>query len=495
MSIEYTAEQLKILNSLKDGKNTLITGGAGVGKSFLIKAIRWKLDEMLHKVVFITALTGSAACIIGGSTLHSWAGIGLGDASVEVLAKKILSHRGAKARKRWRCCEVLVIDEVSMLRWDLFEKLNYLGKLIRKDSRPFGGIQVIFVGDFCQLPPIVEGSGGVSGQGSSQGKDSMVKRFCFESDEWDEVVGRTFYMQTNMRQDDIQFQEILGKIRMGECDKEVDKILTARYVATIKAKAGDGTGDIVVNGISATKLFPIRASVDYINSAKLLGLKKNIKKYEMEFKYKERTADEPFGVRDKKEIKDMIDKNSQVGLEVEIAIGAQVMLLYNMDVDAKMVNGSRGVVEAIDEKSGGFPVVRFMNGKKYLIEPHDWIYKHPKGDVLYRQMPLKLAWAISQHKSQGMTLDLVEADIGSSIFEYGQTYTTLSRVRSLEGLFITDYDKLRIKCHPLVKKFYDGMVDDSVKLDKGSIEHYFDITYSSSGSSEGSEGSGEDAPA
>lgn len=486
MSISFTDEQLKILNSLKDGKNVFITGGAGVGKSFLIKSIRFKMDEVLHRVCFVTALTGCAACIIGGSTLHSWAGIGLGDAPVEELFKKIMGPRGGKARKRWKCAEVLIIDEVSMLKWDLFEKLNYLGKLIRKDTRPFGGIQVVFVGDFCQLPPV-----------SASGEK---KRFCFESDEWDEVVGRTFYMKKNMRQDDVDFQRVLRKIRMGECDKEVDKVLTARHVATIKAKAegggggAGGGGDISRGGIVATKLFPIRASVDYINSAKLIGLKRPIKKYKMEFKYKERHADEPFKTRDKKEVKDMIDKNSQVALEVEISEGSQVMLLYNMDVDRKLVNGSRGVVVKFHEETG-FPVVRFLSGKEYLIEPHEWTYKHAKGDVTYTQVPLKLAWAISQHKSQGMTLDLVEADIGSSIFEYGQTYTTLSRVRTLDGLFITEYDKRKIKCHPLVKKLYAEMVEDSVKLDKGTIEHYFDVSYSSSGSDGAGEGEGEeDAP-
>lgn len=472
MSIKFTSEQLKILNAIKDGTNILITGGAGVGKSFLIKAIKHQIDELMHKVVFTTALTGCAACIIEGQTLHSWAGIGLGDASVETLCKKILGPKGGKARKRWRCCDILIIDEISMLKWDLFDKLNMLGKLIRKDSAPFGGIQLIFVGDFCQLPPISD-------------RDDK-RRFCFESDDWKKVIGRTFYMQKNMRQDDVKFQEILRKIRLGICDKDVDKVLMERFIATVKEKGVDKDGemknvDIVRDGIVATKLFPTRASVDYINSAKLLGLKEKIVKYTMEFIYKERMADEPFTGRDKKMIKDMIDKNSQVGLTVEISVGSQVMLLYNMDVDTKMVNGSRGVVESFDEGTG-YPMVRFVNGKSYIIEPHEWNYKHAKGDVIYKQMPLKLAWAISQHKSQGMTLDLVEADIGSSIFEYGQTYTTLSRVKTLDGLYITEYDKMRIKCHELVKKFYKDMPVDSLKSDKKSIEHYFDIIYTSSSS-------------
>ena len=464
MSIKLTKEQNKILKSLDNGKCTMITGGAGVGKSVLIKAIRSHLSDEMHKVVFVTAMTGCAACIIDGSTLHSWAGIGLGDGTIEELFKKIMSRRGVKAKKKWQCCDVLLIDEVSMLKWDLFEKLNYLGKLIRKDTRPFGGIQVILVGDFFQLPPVCD-----SGE---------KKRFCFESDTWDDVVYNKFYMQTNMRQDNKDFQNVLDKIRIGECDKEVDKVLMKRFIETIKLKNSGGDGDsnkdIDVDGIVATKLYPIRSSVDYINSSKLIGLGEKIVKFNMTFKYKESTADEPFISRDKKEIKDFIDKNSQVALTVELSVGSQVMLLYNMDVDRKIVNGSRGVITKFDS-TNGYPIVKFLDGKEYLIEPHEWNIKHAKGDVSYMQMPLKLAWAISQHKSQGMTLDLVEVDIGSSIFEFGQVYTALSRVKTLEGLFITDYDKRKIKCHPSVKKFYENL---KVSKTTDSLEDFLEISTS-----------------
>ena len=467
--MEYTKEQHEILYNLNHGKSIFVTGGAGVGKSFLIKAIKNKMD-IDNRISFVTALTGCAACLIGGQTLHSWGGIGLGDKPVDELYKYICTRK-KKAKMRWICTEVLIIDEISMMSCELFEKLNILAKLLRKNSLPFGGIQVIFVGDFCQLPPIIKDA------------DADTKRFCFQSSSWDDVVYKTYYMKENVRQSEKLFQDCLNKIRMGICDKEVDKILTERYHLTIKEKSvgkgskGAGGGDIISSeGIIATKLYPTRSSVDYINSAKLLSLGEKIVKYHMTFKYKNVMADEDFTSKDKKEIKTLIEKNSQVELEVSLCVGSQVMLLYNMDIDTKLVNGSRGVIESFD-KSSGYPVVRFNSGKKYVIEPHEWSNKHPKGLYSYIQMPLKLAWSISQHKSQGITLDLVEVDIGSTIFEFGQTYTTLSRVKSLDGLYITDYDKRKIKCHRDVKKYYEELNSKKEKFDMENLESYIEVSY------------------
>ena len=375
--------------------------------------------------IAITAMTGIASFIIGGTTLHSWAGIGLGDKDAEHLANKIKLNFHAKLK--WWKTKVLVIDEVSMLTAELFEKLEKIARLVRGSNKPFGGIQIILSGDFCQLPPI------------DKNKDA---KYCFESSMW-HIIHKTVIFDKIYRQDDPILQNCLNQIRLGQCSDEVEDIISKRMNLTYENK----------DGIKPTKLYAHRAAVDNYNKKELNALNDDIVTYEATYevsKYKKKPT--------KKQIEQtlkIIDKNAPYNVYLEVALGAQVVLLVNLDISVGLVNGSRGIVTGF---RNGVPVVKFANGMEMPIISYSWEQEGYSGGPLYtrKQIPLKLAWATTIHKSQGQTLDLVEVDIGDNIFEAGQTYVALSRVKTLEGLFIKSFNPDKIRTNSKVLEFYES---------------------------------------
>jgi len=206
-----TDDQNVAFDAFKEGKNLLITGPAGTGKSHLIRKIS-AYAKRLNKTIAITAMTGAAAYIINGKTLHSWAGIGLGDKPAPIIAQKILNSY--PKRIKWQRCNILIIDEVSMMNAPLFELLEEIARLVRQNEKPFGGIQVIFLGDFYQLPPV--------------GKTEQEQKFCFESPIWINVIEKTVILREIMRQKDPIFQKILQEVRIGEPSMETIEILISR---------------------------------------------------------------------------------------------------------------------------------------------------------------------------------------------------------------------------------------------------------------------------
>ena len=421
------------LDYIKDDYNILITGPAGSGKSYLIgEIVRW--FNTLKKQIGITAMTGSAAYLIDGKTLHSWAGIDLGDKPVDDLCKKILKKPQLKSR--WVYTKALIIDEVSMLTDELFDKLNIIGQTIRKNDLPFGGIQLILVGDFFQLPPV-----------------STKTSFCFQSVNWAETIHIYIELKEIIRQTDVKFQNCLNELRIGECSKKTAKILKKCMTKSREFK----------DGILPTKLFSTRTNVSKINEERLLELGSTIHTHEAI------TIIEPLGEEYieyySDELSKRLDRDCQAVTNLKLAIGAQVVLLTNLSQNEGLVNGSRGIIISYEE---GNPVVLFVNGIKKTITSHNWeLEEENRCKVIKIQIPLQLAWAVTIHKCQGMSLDLVEVDIGSSIFEYGQSYTALSRVRSLEGLYIVNLDITKIKAHPKAIKFYKNFI-----MDEGKKEEY-----------------------
>jgi len=419
--------------------NVFLTGPAGSGKTYLIKAIVRHCNK-INKRIAVTAMTGSAAYLINGRTLHSWAGIKLGKEPKEELLEKV--YKSYRSRVNWKYVDILIIDEVSMLTQTLFEKLDYIAKSIRKNNSPFGGIQVILSGDFCQLPPIEE---------IEDKNKELIKDFCFKSKIWNKLIKYNLCLKSIYRQDDTEFQKMLNKIRIGKVDDSIIQMLQKCSHKKIDKHAS----------IQPTKLFPYKKDVELINRKHLLKLKNNIITHDIKTKVEHITDD--WNQNEINYLMMQMDNSYPYKDKLEISIGAQVMLNVNLKQEIGLINGSRGVIIGIQDETY-YPVVEFMSGLKMVIEPYTWEHEaEKKGIIKKTQIPLVLSWCMSIHKSQGLSLDCVKIDIGKKIFEYGQAYVALSRVRSLcfepeegknEGLYIVSYSPDKIKCHKDVLAFY-----------------------------------------
>lgn len=360
-----------------------------------------------NKIMGITSTTGISALLFGGATLHSFLGIGLGNGSVESLYKKICTR--PYIRNRWKDLEVLIIDEISMLSPELFDKLEALARRIRRNEKPFGGIQLILSGDFLQLPCV------------------NSDNFCFESKSWDSCITNTIYLTEIMRQRDSEWQECLNNVRLGLLPKKTRKLLTSRV------------GKELTNefGIKPTKLFSTNYSVDYVNNKELDILAEDDPDF---YEYKMDVHVQP-GVKNTDYVIEKYKKNCSAPDYIQLCVGAQVMLLWNYDTDGGLVNGSRGVVSSF---VSDIPMVKFLNGRELLIDYHVWeIEENGKKILNVIQLPLKLAYALTIHRSQGCSLDYAEIDL-SNTFANGQSYVALSRVKNIEGLCIIeiDFDKI-----------------------------------------------------
>lgn len=417
----FSPEQREAFEAIENGESIFLTGPGGTGKSFLIREIVDEIPKRTGKVVAVTAMTGCAALLLGrfAKTLHGWAGIGLGKGTAQSLAQGI--RKKAPLAKRWRDTNLLIIDEVSMLTPLLLEMLDEIAKILRRSQRPFGGLQVVFVGDFLQLPPI--------------SKDG-VTRFAFESPVWTTLVKRTIHLKQMFRQQDSVFQGILDEARMGSLSKESIQILENRINQDYKKEK-----------IQPTILFTRRMDVEEINTShldKLPGISKTFSAVTNPSKH---PPSEILATTDK------MDKDGMYVPTLTLKEGAQVMLVANLDMESQLCNGSRGVVVGFQDNTN-WPIVEFKSGIR-VVEPHLWESDHTP-PITRSQIPLRLAYALTIHKSQGATLDCALVDVGPSTFEYGQAYVALSRVRNLEGLYIFDICPRAFRAHPLVKSFYDG---------------------------------------
>lgn len=470
-SLSLSAEQQLAFDKYVQGKNIFITGPGGSGKSALIRKIY--LDALQrHKAIQVCALTGCAAVLLNvkAKTLHSWSGIGLGNRSLDSTVLKISKNKFS--REAWKNTQILVVDEVSMLSLKLFHMLNEVGQFIRRDRRPFGGIQVIFCGDFYQLPPV------------GHEEDIESQQFCFESELWNHVFTQECQIQLIkiFRQTDDTYCQILNQVREGRIKRKSNDLLHS-FVGR------EYSPDLIVE---PTKLFPTRNKVDSINTEKMNALPGPAVTFTMRLinAFSTNNMSTTNNVEnDTSDIKKVILSSSssfspssltkdEIERELEymakglicdeiitLKVGAQVMCIINIpapdDPNALLLcNGSQGIVTSFCELTG-LPRVRFNNGKEIIMGRHTWESEKIRG-VGISQIPLILAWAITIHKSQGATLDAAEIDVGSDIFECGQTYVALSRVKGLEGLYLTSFDTRRIKINRKVKEFYDHLTNSSV---------------------------------
>lgn len=467
---ELSQEQEFVINKCISGENLFVTSSAGCGKSLLIKILKniylptnlerndsvknlknilKKYNNVEFKKLQVCAMTGVASILLecNAKTIHSWSGIGISNGTKEEILKKV--KKSSYYRKNWCDIEILIVDEVSMMSQHMFEVLDYIAQHIRKNSRPFGGIQIIMFGDCFQLPPVCKDP-----------NDKLKKNFCFESPLWFD----TFPIENNIelikifRQTDERFKEILNQIREGKIKRNVNEFLI-NYVGRERN----------LDVIQPTKLFPKRSQVDYINSFEMNKLQCDIYEYEIQY-----VNDLPMNERQmqlrkqftEEEIKNELNylqSNLPCEKLIELKLGAQVMCVVNINVsDEKPIcNGSQGVIigftnenENEDEDVKCLPIIRFSKGFTYIMGYYTWESENIPG-IGVKQIPLTLAWALTIHKSQGATMDAIEVDAGTGIFECGQTYVALSRVRTLEGLYLSAFDVNRIKVNGKVIKFYE----------------------------------------
>eukprot|EP01133_Synstelium_polycarpum_P012907 gene12907-15161_t len=382
-------EQRAVVQRTLEGESLFFTGSAGTGKSFVLREIVRVLRFLHGEAVHVTASTGIAACNIGGTTLHSFAGVGLGDKTSKDYIRTLSNHTRNAAR--WRAARVLIIDEVSMISAEFLDKLEEIGRGVRRSPKAFGGIQVILVGDFCQLPPVTKGSQEAS--------------FCFKANCWDTVVQHSILLTKVYRQKDNRFVNILNELRFD----------------------------------------PHRNRVEEENTRRIMELDGAAQEYEAMDE-----GTEPYlGML----------KNMQAPTNLTLKVGSQVILLKNLDFECELVNGSRGVVISWSDTSDEvLPIVRFTNGTERVISREVWKIEVGGLKMASRsQVPLSLAWALSIHKSQGMSIDKLIIDLQGT-FEYGQAYVALSRATSLEGLQLkSPLQPSQLKVSKEVVEFYKQM--------------------------------------
>lgn len=406
-------EALAILNA---GANVFLTGAPGAGKTYT-------LNEFIRQAradgaeVAVTASTGIAATHIDGQTIHSWSGVGVATSLTANLLKLIRSRR----RRKIQAADILVIDEVSMLHAWLFDMVDQVCRMVRHDPRPFGGIQVVLSGDFFQLPPV-----SVSGRNNDviaptpefvAARERYAKAgrnpegFVTESLVWDELKPAVCYLTEQHRQDTGDLLTVLTDIRAGAVTQHDRDVLVTRL--------GRMPGPDQV----AVHLFPVNRQADGLNDLRLsqIGLEEHTFHAE---------AAGPVNLVDR------LKKNMLAPERLVLKTGAAVMALRN-DADRQFVNGSLGTVRGFaPETKGGWPIVEFENGNIVTMKPATW--EMMDGDTVLAsvsQVPLRCAWAITIHKSQGMTLDRAVMDLRRT-FAPGMGYVALSRVESLDGLYL-----------------------------------------------------------
>lgn len=402
--------QDKALAFLKSGKNVFLTGSAGTGKTFVLNQYITYLKE--RKVpVAVTASTGIAATHMNGLTIHSWAGIGVKE---HLTKANLVSMKGKKyLSKHLDKVKVLIIDEISMLHKKQFELVNTVLQYFKNNQEAFGGIQVVVAGDFFQLPPV-----------GNQGELSRDK-FTFMSDAWVNANFAVCYLTEQFRQTTNSLNTILNEIRRGGVTQNSYQLLNKAIQFSNK------------NNIEPTKLYTHNVDVDRIN----LEFLNNLPGSEKVIKAK---------TKGNKKLIETLNNSVLASEKLQLKIGAKVMFVKN-NAEKGYVNGSLGIVNGFNEK--GFPKVKINNGKIITAEPENWTINDDSGKTLatFTQVPLRLAWAITIHKCQGMTLEAAEIDL-SRTFEKGQGYVALSRLKNLDNLKLLGLNNTALQVDALAFK-------------------------------------------
>lgn len=455
--------QTEALEILKTGSNIFLTGVPGAGKSFVINQyVKWLEDKGIYPA--ITASTGIAATHIGGRTIHSFVGIGVVDYLDEAGIDRILERENLY--KKLLSTQVLIIDEISMLDAKVLDKVDAILKAVKKSEKAFGGIQIIFVGDFFQLPPVTK-------------KGEETKYFAFMSKAWKEAKLLVCYLEEQYRQTDETFTKLLMAIRENNVDEYHIEILDDLKNKTCekfgwelpkKINAEEYSEDEVIieteiitrkeftNGdldeekaLDVLELHSHNKNVDEINDSKLKRI------FGKEFIFEMLT-------QGRASLVENLKKTCLSPEILKLKIGAKIIFTKN-SLDGKYVNGTLGIVKDLDKET---IIVETKDGKLIDVKREEWQYEDDgKVKAKIAQYPLRLAWAITVHKSQGMSLDEAVISLGET-FEYGQGYVALSRLRSLEGLFLKSYNAKSLQVNPAICEF-----DEKIRKDSRFIQQKF----------------------
>jgi hypothetical protein len=395
------------LNILKTGQNVFLTGSAGTGKTYILNEyILYLKSRKIHPT--IVAPTGIAASHLSGQTIHSYFSLGIRDEIDESFIQSLLDKK--YLQMRFSKLNVLIIDEISMVSPFIFNSMDTILKAFKRSDKPFGGIQVILSGDFFQLPPI--------------SRSKTDKRFAWQAPSWKELDLQTCYLEKKFRQNDDVLIAILDEIRSGKISSNTYDALNSRINITL------GTA------FKPTKLYTHNIDVDKINNDEL-----------------DKLSSKPYNFfhtsQGAKSNIEKIFKSSMVQENMVLKKDAVVMFIKN-NPEKGYINGTTGIV--IDfSKDENLPIVKLSNGYTVKVPLEDWSIENDKGSITAKvsQLPLKLAWAITIHKSQGMTLDSAQIDL-SKTFEVGQGYVALSRIKNIEGLQLIGFNDTALMVDSLI---------------------------------------------
>jgi ATP-dependent DNA helicase PIF1 len=421
----------------KENKNLVILGSAGTGKSMIIKTMEEYIKtNKRESKMYLCATTGIASYNIGGMTIHSFMGIGTGDIPVEALIRKV--NRKKKYRDRIISTDILVIDEVSMLSAELFEKLNRICQAVRKSKQFFGGIQIILTGDLNQMCPVFNRNIEFT-KGEEQDTRLIIESLEFTK-EFNKKNGNVIILTENFRQkNDPTFINLLLRVREGKHTEEDINILKSRL--NIKPKGNP------VHIVSSNK------SAQIINDSNVSKIKEPVNKYTAVYKDsgKEPEVDELL-------VKELKVQFKQKGIDtLELKKSSRVMLTKNLDVSIGLVNGSIGTIESfIQVENSQYPVVMFDNGIKQVISPISIELELDNCKASATQIPLMLAYAITSHKAQSLSLDSAVLDLADAFCD-GQIYVALSRVRSLDGLYLKSFNPAKIKVNKKMTDYLNNL--------------------------------------
>lgn len=426
-------DQNEAFTLLKMGKNIFLTGAAGSGKTYLLNKFISHLKENKTEVA-VTASTGIAATHLHGTTIHSWSGIGVKDSLSKHDMDKLLKNN--RITRHYKKTKVLIIDEISMLHKHQLDMIDSIARRILDDDKAFGGLQVVLCGDFFQLPPV------------SSGYSTEEKQFSFEAPSWIGADIHVCYLHEQHRQGNDPLLSILTDIRNGTAGEHTRIPLRTRY-----KKEPEGN-------TKPTKLYSRNINVDSINQRELASIDGEEKEFLMQ-------------TRGSTALVDGLKRSCLASEQLKLKIGAEVMFVKN-DTAGRYVNGTRCVVIGFDKSNHGWPIVKTYDNLTIVAYPEDWKYED-NGTIhaTINQVPLRLAWAITIHKSQGMTLDAAEIDLGDA-FEPGMGYVALSRVRSLNGLKLINLNEMALKVHPKIlehDKIFQSCSADNVKSLETLTDH------------------------
>lgn len=431
---EENEDYKKVLTLLLNGENVFLTGFAGTGKSYILN----KLKEKFKKKLTITSTTGIAAVNIKGQTLHSWAGVGLCKNPINKTIEKIRTR--ASILKQILNCKILAIDEISMLNIETFEYVDQVLKAIRNSFEPFGGIQVLLIGDFFQLPPVEKEN---MGEYALFENNSPTRRYCFDSPLWEDFKFKNVVLKENYRQSESKFINALADMRTNSLTQNDIELFESR-----ETNLNTFETDIL-------HIFSTNNEADRYNSAKFNMIDEPVRIFAAQDGvyrgtkpiYSNFTENENY-------ILEIFGRNCRADKNIALKKGARVMLLVNMDFNKGLINGSCGNIIEFGEET---ITIKFDNGVTSAIPKHKFeYYYHDKIAAERTQFPLKLAYGITIHKSQGMTLDKLVVDC-SRIFERGQAYVAMSRVRTLDGLYLKSFSKEKVMVDSHVAEFYENL--------------------------------------